>query len=277
MKTIIKFLSVLLFLGIVECGKSQTNNNYEVVKNVPYYSNNIRDTNAYIKEQCLLDIYKPIGKSNAPVIVWFHGGGLTGGTKSIPKELLDYGYLIVSIEYRLSPKVKAPGYIEDAAAGTAWVFQNIATYGGNAQQIFLSGHSAGGYLDLMIGLENKWLAKHGISTDSIAGLLPLSPQVITHYTIRDENGISKYQPLIEGYAPIYHIKKNTPPIVLITGDREMELLGRYEENAYFFRMMKVIENKHVKLFELEGLDHVEMMKPGISLLMKEVGLILKVK
>ena len=58
---------------------------------------------------------------------------------------------------------------------------------------------------------------------------------------------------------------------------DMELLGRYEENAYFFRMMKVIENKHVKLFELEGLDHVEMMKPGISLLMKEVGLILKVK
>ena len=275
MKTNIKILYVLVFLGIFVSGKSQTNSNYEVIKNLPYYSKSICDTNAYIKEQCLLDIYKPNGKTNTPVIVWFHGGGLTGGTKSIPKELLDYGYLIVSVEYRLSPKVKAPGYIEDAAAGTAWVFQNIATYGGNAQQIFLSGHSAGGYLDLMIGLENKWLAKYGISTNSIAGLLPLSPQVITHYTIRDENGISKYQPLIEGYAPIYHIKKNTPPIVLITGDREMELLGRYEENAYFFRMMKVIENKNVKLFELEGLDHGEMMKPGISILMKEIATILK--
>ena len=54
----------------------------------------------------------------------------------------------------------------------------------------------------------------------------------------------------------------------------MELLGRYEENAYFLRMMKVIENKQVKLFELEGLDHGEMMKPGISLLMKEIGKIL---
>ncbi len=275
MKTNIKILYVLVFLGIFVSGKSQTNSNYEVIKNLPYYSKSICDTNAYIKEQCLLDIYKPIGKTNTPVIVWFHGGGLTGGTKSIPKELLDYGYLIVSVEYRLSPKVKAPGYIEDAAAATAWVFQNIATYGGNAQQIFLSGHSAGGYLDLMIGLENKWLAKYGISTNSIAGLLPLSPQVITHYTIRDENGISKYQPLIEGYAPVYHIKKNTPPIVLITGDREMELLGRYEENAYFFRMMKVIENNNVKLFELEGLDHGEMMKPGISILMKEIATILK--
>ena len=274
MKTIVKNLCLLFFVSIAFFAKSQTSSNYEVIKNIPYYPESTRSSDNYIKEQCVLDIYKPIGKTNAPVIVWFHGGGLTGGTKSIPKELLDYGYLIVSVEYRLSPKVKAPAYIEDAAASTAWVFQNIAKYEGNVKQIFLSGHSAGGYLDLMIGLENKWLAKHGINTDQIAGLIPLSPQVISHYTIRDENNISKYQPLIDSYAPLYHIKKETPPIVLITGDREMELLGRYEENAYFFRMMKVIENQRVKLFELEGVDHGEMLRPGIFLLMKEIRIIL---
>lgn len=275
MKNIFKIQYLLLCFCFAISAGAQNNSNYEIFKDIPYYPDSIRNNNAYIKEQCVLDIYKPIGKTNAPVIVWFHGGGLTGGKKSIPKELLDYGYLIVSIEYRLSPKVKAPAYIEDAAAGTAWVFKHIEKYNGNTKQIFLSGHSAGGYLDLMIGLDNKWLAKHNIRTDQIAGLLPLSPQVITHYTIRDENGISKYQPLIESYAPIYHIKKETPPIVLITGDREMELLGRYEENAYFLRMMKLIDNKHVKLFELEGLDHGEMMRPGIYLLMKEINIILK--
>lgn len=275
MKNIFKIQYLLLCFCFAISAGAQNNSNYEIFKDIPYYPDSIRNNNAYIKEQCVLDIYKPIGKTNAPVIVWFHGGGLTGGKKSIPKELLDYGYLIVSIEYRLSPKVKAPAYIEDAAAGTAWVFKHIEKYNGNTKQIFLSGHSAGGYLDLMIGLDNKWLAKHDIRTDQIAGLLPLSPQVITHYTIRDENGISKYQPLIESYAPIYHIKKETPPIVLITGDREMELLGRYEENAYFLRMMKVIENKKVKLSELEGLNHGEMMRPGIYLLMKEINIILK--
>lgn len=274
MKNIFKIQYLLLCICFAISAGAQNNSNYEIFKDIPYYPDSIRNNNAYLKEQCVLDIYKPIGKTNAPVIVWFHGGGLTGGKKSIPKELLDYGYLIVSIEYRLSPKVKAPAYIEDAAAGTAWVFKHIEKYNGNTKQIFLSGHSAGGYLDLMIGLDNKWLAKHDIRTDQIAGLLPLSPQVITHYTIRDENGISKYQPLIESYAPIYHIKKETPPIVLITGDREMELLGRYEENAYFLRMMKVIENKKVKLSELEGLNHGEMMRPGIYLLMKEINIIL---
>lgn len=277
MKKSAQIICTLLLTLLFLTSNSQTNSNYQITKNIPYYPDSISSKNPYIKEQCLLDIYKPIGKSNAPVIVWFHGGGLTGGTKEIPKDLLDYGYLIVSIEYRLSPKVKAPGYIEDAAAGTAWVFNNIASYEGNVKQIFLSGHSAGGYLDLMIGLENKWLAKYNINTNAIAGLIPLSPQVITHYTIRDENNVSKYQPLIDTYAPVYHIKKDTPPLVLITGDREKELLGRYEENAYFFRMMKLIENPRVKLFELEGFDHGEMVKPGIPLLMKEVGLILKIK
>ena len=275
MKTMIKNICLLFFVTISFFAKAQTNSNYEVIKNIPYYPESMRSFDNYIKEQCVLDIYKPIGKTNTPVIVWFHGGGLTGGTKNIPKELLDYGYLIVSVEYRLSPKVKAPAYIEDAAAGTAWVFNNIEKYSGNVKQIFLSGHSAGGYLDLMIGLENKWLAKHGINTNQIAGLIPLSPQVISHFTIREENKISKYLPLIDSYAPLYHIKKETPPIVLITGDREMELLGRYEENAYFFRMMKVIENPRVQLFELQGFDHGDMVKPGIPLLMKEIETILK--
>lgn len=275
MNTMIKNICLLFFVSITLFANAQNSSNYEVFKNIPYYPQSIIDTNSYIKEQCLLDIYKPIGKTNTPVIVWFHGGGLTFGTKDIPKELLDYGYLIVSVEYRLSPKVKAPSYIEDAAAGTAWVFNNIEKYSGNVKQIFLSGHSAGGYLDLMIGLENKWLAKHNINTSSLAGLIPLSPQVISHYTIRDENNISKYQPLIDTYAPLFHIKKETPPIVLITGDRERELLGRYEENAYFFRMMKVIENPRVKLFELQGFDHGEMVKPGIPLLMREIGILVK--
>jgi acetyl esterase/lipase len=275
MKTMIKNICLLIFVSISFFAEAQINSNYEVIKNVPYYPQSISDNDSYVKEQCVLDIYKPIGKTNSPVIVWFHGGGLTGGTKNIPKELLDYGYLIVSVEYRLSPKVKAPAYIEDAAASTAWVFKNIEKYSGNVKQIFLSGHSAGGYLDLMIGLDNKWLAKHNINTSSLAGLIPLSPQVISHFTIREENNISKYLPLIDSYAPLYHIKKETPPIVLITGDREMELLGRYEENAYLFRMMKLIENPHVQLFELQGFDHGDMVKPGIPLLMKVIGSILK--
>lgn len=246
---------------------AQSQYEYEVHKNLPYYA---QSENSYQDSQCRLDIYVPKGKQHFPVLVWFHGGGLTGGSKELPAELKNYGIGIVSVEYRFSPKVQAPAYIEDAAAGIAWVFKNIYRYGGDSSRIFLSGHSAGGYLVMMTGLDSSWLAKYHIPTSSIAGIFPLSPQVITHFTIRAERKIPEYQPQIDQYAPIYHIKKNTPPILLVTGDRELELLGRYEENAYFLRMMKQLKNPNVKLYELGGFDHVGMLKPGIHLMMKEL-------
>ena len=47
-------------------------------------------------------------------------------------------------------------------------------------------------------------------------------------------------------------KSENDALLLITGDRELELLGRYEENAYFMRMMKVAGHKETKLYELDG-------------------------
>jgi hypothetical protein len=62
------------------------------------------------------------------------------------------------------------------------------------------------------------------------------------------------------------VRKNAPPILLITGDREKELLGRYEENAYLFRMLKVSGHKDVTLFELDGYGH-DMTDPAHPLLL----------
>ena len=67
---------------------------------------------------------------NFPTIVWFHGGGLTGGEKEIPFALKEKGFAVIGVNYRLSPKVNAPAYIEDAAAAVAWVFKYVKNYGG---------------------------------------------------------------------------------------------------------------------------------------------------
>src|SRR5699024_12198971 len=55
---------------------------------------------------------------------------------------------------------------------------------------------------------------------------------------------------------------------LITGDRELEMLGRYEENAYLARMLKLTEHPYVKLFELQGYGH-DMTYPGFPILRSE--------
>lgn len=243
---------------------------YKLLKDIPYYPDAVSKPDAYMSSQCKLDIYYPEDKKNVPVVVWFHGGGITGGAKEIPKALMQKGLAVVGVGYRLSPKIKAPAYIEDAAAAVAWVFKNISKYGGDPRLIFVSGHSAGGYLGMMITLDKKYMQKHRLDADSIAALVPFSGQCITHFTIRKETGIRDTRPVIDEYAPLYFVRSDAPPTYLITGDREMELLGRYEENAYMYRMLKINGHKNNGLFELQGYDHGNMAEPAFPLLLRLV-------
>jgi acetyl esterase/lipase len=226
--------------------------------------------NDYARQKCRLDLYRPANVKDFPTVVWFHGGGLKGGERAIPAQLKQKGFAVVGAGYRLSPDVKSPTYIEDAAAAVAWTFQNIEKFGGSSKKIIVSGHSAGGYLTMMIGLDKQWLQKHSIDANQIAGLAPFSGQAITHFTIRAESGIPDKQPVIDRFAPLFHVRQDAPPLLLITGDRNQELLGRYEENAYLWRMMKIAGHTHTDLLELQGFDHGGMAEPAFPLLVKFV-------
>jgi acetyl esterase/lipase len=247
---------------------------HELEEAVPYYPQGTTD--AYVREKCVLDIYNLTGKTGLPVIIWFHGGGLTSGKRYIPGELRNQDICIVAPSYRLSPEVPARTCIEDAAAAVAWVFENIEGYGGDPESVFISGHSAGGYLASMVGLDKRWLSAHKIDADRIAGLIPFSGHTITHFTIRNERDIPGHQPIIDEYAPLYHVRADAPPLLLITGDRELELLGRYEENAYMMRMMKVAGHKDTRIMELDGYDH-GMERPAYPLLVREVLRVVKMR
>ncbi|MDR1343579.1 MAG: alpha/beta hydrolase [Prevotellaceae bacterium] len=238
---------------------------YATVSDIPYYMEDVRAKDAYIAQRCVLDIYHPKQAKNFLTVVWFHGGGLTGGEKHIPAELKEQGFCVVAVNYRLHPQATCPAYIEDAAAAVAWVFNHIAEYGGNPDAIVLAGHSAGAYLSGMIGLDKRWLQAHRIDANRIAGLFLLSAQAITHYTIRKERNIPDTQPVVDEYALLYHVRSNTPPIYLMTGDRERELLGRYEENAYLWRMLKLTGNKQTLLYEFDGYGH-DMLAPAFPLM-----------
>lgn len=248
---------------------------YTLVEDIPYYVDTIPGSDAYRKERCKLDIYYPEVADEVPVVVWFHGGGLTSGEKYIPEELKDSGLVVVAVNYRLHPKVNNPVYIEDAAAAVAWVFQNIKDYQGDPDAIFVSGHSAGGYLASMVGLDKEYLDTYDIDTEAIAGLIPLSGHTITHFTIRKENDIPGTQPIIDRYAPLFHVSRTEVPILLITGDRELELLGRYEENAYFRRMMLLVGSVNIQLLELDGHDHTGMVAPSFYLMKKFIDEVIK--
>lgn len=237
-----------------------------ITSNIQY--KNGKDT--YIKERCKLDICYDKSKKNSPVVVWYHGGGLTSGQKEIPGLLKKQGFVVVGVNYRLLPKVKIDECLDDCAAALAWVFQNISQYGGDAKKIFVSGHSAGGYITTMLGLDKTWLSRYGVDANNIAGLIPFSGQMISHFAYRKMNGIDNLQPTIDKYAPLYHVRKDAAPLVLITGDRNIELFSRYEENAYMWRMMNLIGRPDTQLYELGGYGHGAMAQPAFHILIQTI-------
>ena len=83
------------------------------------------------------------------------------------------------------------------------------------------------------------------------------------------------QPLIDETAPLYHVRKLPMPMVVLSGDREMEMNGRYEEQAYFWRMMRLNGNEEVYLYEFDGYDHGGMPAPAHSVVKRYIRHICK--
>src|SRR4030095_8881967 len=105
------------------------------------------------------DVYQPSGDVVRPVIVFIHGGALMMGNRkmdpspgSLLKAMLDAGYVVVSIDYRLAPHVKLPTIIEDVRDACNWVRkEGPVLFRIDPDQIFIMGQSAGGYLTQMTG------------------------------------------------------------------------------------------------------------------------------
>jgi prepilin-type processing-associated H-X9-DG protein len=203
----------------------------------------------YEKERCKLDVYLPPAQQSFATLIWFHGGGLKAGNKNgadtqkIARSLAASGLTVVVPNYRLSPNVKFPAYIEDSAAAVAWTKAHITEHGGSANRLFVGGHSAGGYLALMLGMDEHYLKDCGMKTTDICGYIPVSGQTMTHYSIRAERGIGKYNVTADEAAPVRFARADTPPFLVLYADRDME--ARAEENAYFVALMKGAKNKNV--------------------------------
>ena len=258
------FLAISFQSNYSQSEKQEQKNEYSIEKNISYLKGD-----DYTNKRCVLDVYFPKSNENLPTLIYFHGGGLKRGNKYIPEYLKEKGIIVVAVNYRFYPEVSVKEIIDDGAMAVKWVYDHIIDYGGNQNKIFLSGHSAGGYIISMLGLDESYLSNVGLNPRQIAGLIPLSGHTITHMTAREEIGIGPKQPIIDKMAPIYHVKENTPPYIMITGDRELELLGRYEENAYMQRMMSISGNKKTELYEIQGYGHM-MVYPAIPILLRKI-------
>ncbi len=130
-----------------------------------------------------LDIHRPTEGSAAtprPVLVMVHGGGWRGGDKAsagvvTPKApwLIGEGWIVVSVNYRLSPAVRHPAHIDDVVHAIAWIGHEIERFGGDPERLVLMGHSAGAHLVALAAADADRLRAAGGQPASIRGVVLL--------------------------------------------------------------------------------------------------------
>ncbi len=225
LKTIVSLLTAVVALS--GCTKADLfnviipNGGYSVHKDIAYGDN----------PRQILDIYEP-EKHDAhnSVVVFFYGGSWQKGYKELYKfvgqAFTSKGYTVVVVNYRLYPEIYFPDFMNDAAQSVAWVHKNIGQYGGDPSHIYVSGHSAGGYMSVMLALNESYLKAVGGSTKWIKGAIGISgpydflpftdPKIIAIFS--KANGADT--------QPINFARKHTPPILLLTAEQDDEVSAK---------------------------------------------------
>ncbi len=130
-------------------------------------------------ERHTLDVYRPRKTGGGlPMVVFIYGGGWNAGDKTtyafVARPLVRRGIVVVVPNYRLSPQVAFPAFLEDNAKAVAWAVQNATELGADPSRIVLMGHSAGAFNIAMLSLDREFLNAAGIDRDRLAGAAGLA-------------------------------------------------------------------------------------------------------
>lgn len=180
-----------------------------------------------------LDVYRPREPGAHPIVVFWYGGGWTSGSKNnyrfVGAALADAGYVAVLPDYRLYPEVRFPTFVEDGAAAVAWVLAHADEIGGDRQQIYLAGHSAGAHTAALLALDRNYLEAVGVPDGSIRGLIALSGPHALEPTSGKLARIftDPYGP--RDWQPVQSVDAEAPRTLLIHGREDETVWPRHSE------------------------------------------------
>lgn len=126
----------------------------------------------------VLDLWVPNGAKAAPLVLYVHGGGWKRGSKdtamgnALPGHLVGQGYAFASINYRLVPEATVEQQASDVAQALAFVLARADKLGIDRSKVVITGHSAGAHLVALVGTDEQYLRKEGLSFADIDGVMP---------------------------------------------------------------------------------------------------------
>lgn len=209
-----------------------------------------------------LDIYVPKKMTpNTSVIIFYYGGGWDSGSKKDYKfaaeAFTSNGYIVVIPDYRVYPDVIFPAFMQDPVSAAKWVKSHITDYGGNADSVFLAGHSAGAHLAVMMGVNSDYLAQEQMTPLDFAGVIGLAGPYdflpLRSARLKDIFGPehARWQS-----QPIHYVDGKNPPILL--------LVGLKDDTVWPHNTLNLAERiksfgGHVQVATFERFNHVDMV------------------
>ncbi len=198
-----------------------------------------------------LDLYVPKADAPLPLVIWIHGGGWEGGNKENPPglNLLNKGYALASLNYRLSQEAEYPAQIEDCKAAVRFLRANAKKYNIDPDHFGVWGASAGGHLVALLGTtgEVKELEGDGPNKDASSAvqcvvdffgptdMLQMKAQAdaqtdvkfLLNADLADSpvghlfgGPVQEHKDLAEQANPIHFVAKNAAPFLIMHGDKD---------------------------------------------------------
>jgi acetyl esterase len=229
---------------------------FKVTKDLPYGK----------LERQKVDVYQPEGKSNLPILVFFHGGGYTASARDtsayIHSNIMYYfarnGFLAVNADYRLAPEFQWPSGGEDVRDVVKWVKANANKYGGDPSRIYLFGHSAGASHVAQYTFDRRFQPDTG---PGIAGSILLSGRYNLHPDPDDPSltgGVTQYFGAEHSRWPsrsvTNHVAESHVPVMLAISEfDQLNLVGTTGE--LFVELCKRDGGRCPRLLQLKYYNH----------------------
>jgi acetyl esterase/lipase len=203
-----------------------------------------------------MDLYLPRRKAeSAPAVLFFYGGAFIGGHRReyrfVGQALASQGIIVGIADYGLFPEHRFPDFVEDGAKASAFLHKLLPHRDGDPKRLFVAGHSAGAYIAIMLASNPEYLREAGADLSFLAGAIgiagPYDFLPITNPTrIEIFGGTDRVET-----QPVHFIDGKRPPMLLLTGDRDANILPRNTHNM----AARMREN---------GNDVEEIVYPGID-------------
>jgi len=208
-----------------------------------------------------LDVWRPEGTANLPVIVFYYGGGWAHGERGhygfAARALAAKGFVVVVPDYRKVPQVRFPVFVQDGAGALRWVQDNIGQYRGDPRRVATMGHSAGAYIAVMLALNSDYARAAGVAPDFVKASVGLSgPYDFLPFDSKRSINAMRAWPRPFETQPVTYARRDAPPIMVVTGTADDTVKPR---NAILLSQKLTALGGRVSFEAYEELGHEDVV------------------